>query len=391
MLDALISNERIVRMNPNALIVLKERYLWKSKNAKQETPEEMFSRVARAVFPGSKSLRTKAIEAMTKGEFLPNSPTLMNAGKKNGQLAACFVLPLKDDLSQIMETLKLTALIHQSGGGTGFDFSPLRSKGSKVNSSQGAAAGPIGFLGLFNELCEVIKQGGLRRGANMGILSAEHPDILDFINCKADTSQLKNFNISVSCSDRFMRAVLAGEPSASKKFKMIAQAAWATGEPGILFRDRINKFNPTPDLGPMLATNPCGEQPLLPYEACNLGSINLSKILKPFSGKNSDFGSSGNSIDWNKLDKLVELGVLFLNGVIDACFYPAQEVHDLCHRNRKIGLGVMGFVVAESFLEMPQHLLVVSGIEERSSQLVVSFSDEGTIASSHRSGQSSFE
>ncbi len=354
-------------MNKNALTVLKERYLWHKKSGKQETPEELFRRVARAVSPRNLAWQKKFLKAMQAGEFLPNSPTLMNAGKNNGQLAACFVLPLEDDLSQIMDTLKLTALIHQSGGGTGFSFSKLRPEGSSVHSSHGVATGPVGFLRLFNELTENIKQGGLRRGANMGVLSASHPDIEKFIRCKQDTSHITNFNISVGCSDKFMKAVKAGSDwklqsphragpgggarsknrtiKAAQLFEELCTAAWQTGEPGLIFLDAINRTNPTPFLGPMESTNPCGEQPLLPYEACNLGSINLKTVLKPKSiSKVSNVFEVGSfDIDWNKLSELTELGVLFLNGVIDACIYPNEKITELCQANRKIGLGVMGF------------------------------------------------
>lgn len=342
-------------LNQNALTVLKERYLWEN-----ESPSELFERVAQHVSQGSKSLKKRYLSLMENLEFLPNSPTLMNAGKKKGQLAACFVLPLKDDLAQIMDTLKLTALIHQSGGGTGFNFSELRAHGSVVASSHGAAAGPIGFLTLFNELTETIKQGGLRRGANMGILSASHPDIEDFISCKSDTQKIKNFNISVSASNTFMKAVKANanwkliDPKSNKAtrsisaqdlFNKLCLAAWSTGEPGLIFIDQINKFNPTPALGSMVATNPCGEQPLLPFEACNLGSINLNTVFVENQKANNTHAkpTDDGGIDYAKLARIVETSVLFLNGVIDTCHYPSAEITKLCRANRKIGLGVMGF------------------------------------------------
>jgi ribonucleoside-diphosphate reductase alpha chain len=332
----------------NALTVLGERYLWK-KGPSLEKPEQMLARVAKHVAGSSKALEKRFLEALSELAFLPNSPTLMNAGKKEAQLAACFVLPLPDDLEGIMDTLKWTALIHQSGGGTGFSFSNLRPEKSEVRSSHGVAAGPIGFLTLFNELTQTIKQGGLRRGANMGVLSVEHPDIESFIRCKTDTSKITNFNISVAVTEKFLKAALTDsnwdliDPHSRKKvktvqgamlFQNICEAAWHTGEPGLIFIDEINKNNPTPKVGPMEATNPCGEQPLLPFEACNLGSINLNTIFK---------ASSKDGINWDKLATLTETGVLFLDRVIDTCTYPVQAIHDLCHAHRKIGLGVMGF------------------------------------------------
>ncbi|MDZ4676158.1 MAG: adenosylcobalamin-dependent ribonucleoside-diphosphate reductase [Oligoflexia bacterium] len=333
----------------NALTVLHDRYLWRKSKRNVETPEEMLKRVAKHVAGPSKQLEKRFLLALSELAFLPNSPTLMNAGKKQAQLAACFVLPLADDLTEIMNTLKSTALIHQSGGGTGFSFSSLRPEKSQVQSSNGVAAGPLGFLSLFNELTQTIKQGGLRRGANMGVLSVEHPDIEAFIHCKTDISKITNFNISVAVTNKFINAVKNDSSwnlidphtrkkvktvSASKLFQDICEAAWLTGEPGLIFIDEINKNNPTPKKGIMEATNPCGEQPLLPYEACNLGSINLNVI---YQKNNSD------SINWSKLSELTETGVLFLDRVIDTCTYPVPEIHDLCHANRKIGLGVMGF------------------------------------------------
>ncbi len=346
------------QLTPNALTVLKQRYLWRKKKGSQESPEEMFHRVAKSVSRGSKSLEKRFFDAMSALEFLPNSPTLMNAGKKNGQLAACFVLPIPDDLSGIMDTLKATALIHQSGGGTGFSFSTLRGEKSSVNSSGGYAAGPIGFLSLFNELTQTIKQGGLRRGANMGVLQVDHADVEAFINCKSNINKITNFNISVAVTDNFMKAVRnAGswnlkDPRDGKTVKSVRAkeifdslclAAWTTGEPGLIFIDEINRNNPTPTAGEIEATNPCGEQPLLPYEACNLGSINLNAIFS--------LGSDG--VDWNKFGHLIETGVLFLDQVIDCCHYPLAEINKLCHAHRKIGLGVMGFADLLLKLKIP--------------------------------------
>jgi ribonucleoside-diphosphate reductase alpha chain len=343
-----------MKLNENALEVLRDRYLWAKKSGALESPEQMFKRVAFTIAGSSKSLQKKFLSALTNLEFLPNTPTLMNAGRKDGQLAACFVLPLEDDLSKIMNTLKATALIHQSGGGTGFNFSRLRSAESVIGSSRGKASGPIGFLSLFNELTQTIKQGGLRRGANMGILSVTHPDIKDFIHCKTDTSKITNFNISVSIPDKFMTAVTIGDPNARNLFKLICEAAHKTGEPGLIFIDEINRKNPTPNLGAIEATNPCGEQPLLPFEACNLGSINLNKILKTKVTQNMSSTEALSNlplqIDWQKLSELVETGVLFLDRVIDVCHYPLPEITKICRHNRKIGLGVMG--LADMFLKL---------------------------------------
>lgn len=331
-------------LSENALITLSSRYLWRKKSGRLESPEEMFSRVAKHVSKGNKTLQRKFFEMMSDLDFLPNSPTLMNAGKKDGQLAACFVLPLEDDLAEIMTTLKNTALIHQSGGGTGFNFSKLRSHTSEVHSSHGKAAGPIGFLSLFNELTQTIKQGGLRRGANMGVLSVDHPDIEEFINIKSDLSRITNFNLSVSVTDKFMKAVKANLPwktklSARELFDKISQAAWISGEPGLIFIDEVNRHNPTPWLGRIEATNPCGEQPLLPYEACNLGSLNLNNFFQKDSG-----------INFEKLAARIETAVIFLDQVIDTCHYPIAEIQELCAKNRKIGLGIMGF--ADLLLKM---------------------------------------
>lgn len=338
---------KAAQLTENALTVLRERYLWKSPKGSVESSHHMFKRVAHHVAGSSPSLEKRFLASMEELAFLPNSPTLMNAGRKNAQLAACFVLPIPDDLGGIMDSLKWTALIHQSGGGTGFNFSNLRPARAPVASSHGVASGPLGFLSLFNELTQTIKQGGLRRGANMGVLSTSHPDIEEFINCKNDTSKITNFNISVSAPDMFFKTLRAGgewplvDPhtrktvkkiSAEQLFKDLCQSAWKTGEPGLIFIDEINRNNPTPSVGSIEATNPCGEQPLLPFEACNLGSINLNVIHDPALG-----------VHWNKLAEIVETGVLFLNRVIDTCHYPVTQIEKLCRSHRKIGLGVMGF------------------------------------------------
>jgi ribonucleoside-diphosphate reductase alpha chain len=296
---------------------------------------------------------------MINGKFEPNSPTLMNAGRPLGQLSACFVLPVDDALSNgrsgIYDTLKAMALVHQSGGGTGFSFSRLRSEGDQVRSTMGVASGPVSFMRLYDASTEVVKQGGTRRGANMGILRVDHPDIRRFIRCKNDTSQVTNFNISVAITDAFMEAVRAGasydlvspktgevvaQEDAREIFEMIVYGAWLTGEPGTFFIDRANEHNPVPKLGSYEATNPCGEQPLLPYDVCNLGSINLGKFVKD-DGPPGDAPEDG--VDWDDLRQVVHLATHFLDNVIDANRYPLPEIHDLAQNIRRIGLGVMGW------------------------------------------------
>ncbi|WP_456456786.1 adenosylcobalamin-dependent ribonucleoside-diphosphate reductase [Thermovibrio sp.] len=350
----------MVNLTESALKVLKARYL-----RPKETPQELFERVARAVSEGellyksageARKWEEEFLKVMENLEFLPNSPTLMNAGTPLGQLAACFVLPVEDSIEGIFETLKLTAKIQKSGGGTGFSFSRLRPKGDTVKSTMGKASGPLSFLKLFNEATEVIKQGGKRRGANMGVLSVHHPDIVEFINSKRDKVSLQNFNISVACTDEFFEKVKAGgeielinpkdkkvwkRVKAGELLKLMAQAAWECGDPGILYIDEINRKNPTPDLGKIEATNPCGEVPLLPYEECNLGSINLSKLAK------------NGEIDWEKLERLVSIGVRFLDCVIDVNKYPDEKIEEMAKGNRKIGLGVMGWAELLIKLKIP--------------------------------------
>ena len=346
-----------LKLGLNAIKVLERRYLRKDGTGRViETPSQLFRRVARAVAKMDNNYDSPVdfgeaeqtfYEMLSNLEFLPNSPTLMNAGTSLGQLSACFVIPIDDNLESIFDAVKSTALIHQSGGGTGYSFSRLRPRGDFVKTSGGVASGPVSFMKIFDATTEEIKQGGRRRGANMGILSVYHPDIMEFIAAKSKPGFLRNFNISVAVDDKFMRAALGGKKKidlvnprngeitgsihASELFQLIVSKAWETGDPGMIFLDRINRDNPTPSVGTIEATNPCGEQPLLPYESCNLGSINLTKFV------------NGGEIDWKKLGKTVHDAVHFLDNVIDANKYPLKQVSEMTRANRKIGLGVMGF------------------------------------------------
>jgi ribonucleoside-diphosphate reductase alpha chain len=349
-------------VNPNAAVVLEKRYFKRNPDSGAvENAEAMFWRVAAAVASQESGYRKSPwkiqdlarafYELMTSWKFLPNSPTLMNAGTGLGQLSACFVLPVGDSIEEIFDAVKHAAMIHKSGGGTGFSFSRLRPRDSRVGSTGGVASGPLSFLRIFNTATEQIKQGGTRRGANMGILRVDHPDIMDFIRAKEREGEFNNFNLSVALTEDFMRSVekdeeypliaphtgeTTGYLNARETFEILVRKAWESGDPGIVFIDRINRDNPTPDQGAIESTNPCGEQPLLPYEACNLGSVNLARFFL----RNAE-GDGG--VDWEDLSRVIHLAVRFLDNVIDASCFPLPQITEKVRMNRKIGLGVMGW------------------------------------------------
>jgi len=384
-----------LKLTENAMVVLEKRYLQKDNRGNViETPEQLFRRVARYIASAESTFDKSAkvdewerafYKMMTSLEFLPNSPTLMNAGRDLGQLSACFVLPIEDSMESIFDAVKYTALIHKSGGGTGFSFSRLRPKKDRVGSTGGVASGPVSFMRAFDTATDVIKQGGMRRGANMGILSIEHPDILEFITSKEDPKAFTNFNISVAITDNFIKAVenkvdyelinphnqaVVEKLNAEEVFNKVVDMAWKNGDPGIIFIDRINEFNTTPNLGKIESTNPCGEQPLLPYESCNLGSINLSKMIRTVEGKPE--------IDFDKLRDTIKLAVRFLDNVIEVNRFPLQQIEDMTRQTRKIGLGVMGFADMLIQLSVPYNSDKALELAESVMRFI---SDESTKAS----------
>lgn len=351
-----------------ALSILEDRYLWKDKNGRViETPEQMFRRVAHFVASGEekpenfKKYEEEFFNVMSNLDFLPNSPTLMNAGRPfpHGQLSACFVVDVPDSMEGICGALRKQMLIHKSGGGTGFNFSKLRAEGSQVNSTNGCASGPVSFMRLFDLSTDIVQQGGMRRGANMAVLNVDHPDIRKFIHCKDKDGDIKNFNLSVGLTDAFMEK--ATSPVTTPEYRLlmeIAESAWRTGDPGVVFLDTMERANPTPELGKLDATNPCGEQPLLPNEACNLGSINLVNMLKKDA-------RGRYVIDFDKLKRTVHIAVRFLSDVIEVNQFPLPEIEEAVRKTRKIGLGVMGYAHMLYYLGIPYDSTVALGTLEQ--------------------------
>jgi ribonucleoside-diphosphate reductase alpha chain len=406
-----------VALSDNARVVLERRYLAKDADGNlTETPEQLFRRVAQTIAqaeaPYAAPNRADAVvreaearfyDLVASLKFLPNSPTLGNAGRPLQQLSACFVLPVEDSMEAIFESLKDTALIHQSGGGTGFAFSRLRPSGDRVASTGGVASGPVSFMRVFDAATESIKQGGTRRGANMAILSVDHPDIEAFINVKSDMTTLQNFNISVAVTERFMEAVerdeayelmnprtraVAGTRRARDVFAQIVRNAWQNGDPGLVFLDRINRDNPTPQLGRIEATNPCGEQPLLPYESCNLGSINLAKFVRVEEAPRRGTKSRRNggaaegapaAFDWDALEQAIPLCVRFLDNVIDQNRYPIPQIEEMTKSTRKIGLGVMGWADVLFELRIPYDSDEAIALGERLMSFIQQHADAASL------------
>ncbi|MBI3291124.1 vitamin B12-dependent ribonucleotide reductase [Candidatus Falkowbacteria bacterium] len=389
-----------LKLTENAIKVLESRYLLKDDEGKiTEKPMDMFKRVADFIVKAEdgynvsketkEDLRKAFLEIMTNLEFLPNSPTFSGAGTELGQLAACFVLPVGDSMEEIFETIKNTALIHKSGGGTGFSFSRIRPAKDPVRSTNGLASGPISFMTVFDAATDTIKQGGTRRGANMGILRIDHPDILEFITAKKDSEKLNNFNISVAITDKFMTALEQGKDfelinphdgkvaqklSAKEVWAKIINHAWENGDPGVIFIDKINKFNATPRVGQIESTNPCGEQPLLPYESCNLGSINLSKFVK------------AGGVNYDRLGAVAKVAVRFLDDVIDMNKYPIKQIADMTRSNRKIGLGVMGWADMLIQLGIPYNSDAAVELAEKMMKFIKENADEASVTLSREKG-----